>query len=99
LFRRKVTWRAKGSAWVDPALWDDFRKPLLTPEGLGAMFPEVSERKIRCDLERCRWRFAQLGDRIRKVGLLDVAMELEGRAGKRPVRHSGAGDADAAANP
>jgi hypothetical protein len=63
------------------------------------MFPEVSERTIRRDLERGRWPVVQLGDRIRRVRLLDVAQELEARAGKRPVRHFRAGDAEAAANP
>lgn len=95
----KDVWRIEGAINVDPALWDAYRQPLLTPADLAAMFPELSPRTIRRDLAAGRWPAIELSDRVRRVRLSDVAEELEIRAGKRPVRRSRAVDPKLAATP
>ena len=98
-YRWKDVWRVEGAPDVAPALRDAFREPLLTPEDLGALFPELSSRTIRRDLASGRWPVIALAERTRRVRARDVAEELEIRAGKRPVRRSAAPEPGAAANP
>ena len=97
-FRWKDIWRVEGAPEVAPALWDAFREPLLTPDDLGVLFPELSRRTIRRDLASGRWPVIVLAERTRRVRARDVAKELEIRAGKRPVRRFAASEPGAAAN-
>jgi hypothetical protein len=96
-YRWKDVWRMEGTPDVAPALRDAFREPLLIPEDLGALFPELSDRTIRRDLASGRWPVIALAERTRRVRARDIAEELEIRAGKRPVRRSAASEAEAAA--
>ena len=98
-YRWKDVWRMEGTPDVAPALRDAFREPLLTPEDLGALFPELSDRTIRRDLASGRWPVIALAERTRRVRARDISEELEIRAGKRPVRRSAAPNPGAAANP
>lgn len=98
-YRWQDIWRIEGAPNVAPALWEAYRKPLLTPKDLGETFPEVASRTLRRDLAESRWPVIQLAAHVRRVRPADVADELEIRAGKRPVRRSQASDSEPAASP